>query len=611
MIEKCWVCGKGVYAADPKIMLNGNIHKKCAKCNECGLKLTSSDAFVVSMGDKKILLCPTHNKTALKATSMAAPRAAPLDTGDIMSAEMRSALAQASKAAPAPASDPAPAPAPAPKPPSAPTQASDSTHAASTEKSPKAPAPPGGGEMSTREKAAMAAANLSDTDKGIDGLVEDLQTKEGIEQLRAIAYLADKTGTAEERKSMAKGSVGLLKTLAKVIRGENFDCRLGAIGIVWKLSIEEDNRLEIIKPDVCLLDAIMFALQDGDRPEAKSKALGAMHNLTLAAETQEAVGANGDWLRVFVDLLHHESLDIKDRSIGVLWNLATLASNRVQLVNTPDLLPVVSCLLMELNTGGVDISGKALVVLYYLTLAQESRVQIAAAEGLLPNVVSYLKHPELSDDSKFKLASILINLSSAPENKKLLGAPDLGLLEVLVSIVRDGTNIDLKNKSCGCLWNLSVAAENRQYLASNEVGLLSALMKTLSESLENSSENPSEIKSFDEVVTKTCVIIQNLAGDSANHTIMVDPELKLIETLSKIILIKTGDVKMKAFGAIVNLSLSQNTQAIIGGAEGCSKHYCLYSQTKKRVTTARVPQVFCKILLWMQVIASRWVAKRT
>ena len=56
-----------------------------------------------------------------------------------------------------------------------------------------------------------------------------LEKKEGIEQLRAIAYLADKTGTEEDRKTMAKESLGLLKTLAKVIRGENFDCRLGVM----------------------------------------------------------------------------------------------------------------------------------------------------------------------------------------------------------------------------------------------------------------------------------------------------------------------------------------------------------------------------------------------
>mgnify|MGYP002835533790 CR=1 FL=1 len=425
--------------------------------------------------------------------------------------------------------------------------------------------------MSTREKAAKAAANLSGSDKEIGLLVQELETKEGIEQLRAIAYLADKTGSESERKDMGKESLGLLKTLAKVIRGDNFDCRLGAIGIVWKLSIEDDNRMEIIKPDVGLLDAIMFALQDGDRPEPRSKGLGAMHNLTLASEAQEAVAANSDWLRVFVDLLHHDSTDIKDRSVGVLWNLATLGDNRVKLVNTPDLLPAVSSLLVATDTGDVDVAGKALVVLYYLTLVQESRVKIAAAEGLLPNIVSYLKHPDLPDDSKFKLASMIINLSSAPENKKLLGDPDLGLVEVLVDIVTTGTNMDLKNKSCGCLWNLSVAAENRQYLASEEVGLLSALMTTLTMSIDSPSSDPAELKTMDEVVTKTCVIIQNLAGDSANHTLMVDPELKLISTLAKIILSKQGDVKLKAFGAIVNLSLSQNTQAAIGEAEGCLK----------------------------------------
>ncbi len=541
------MCGKGVYFSDPKINLGGNIHKACCKCSDCGLKLTSHDAIVTKHGGKKVIVCPTHNKSRLQTHGQPAPKATVVDAPDLMTPEMKAALASAPAGGGEGARPPPPPPPPGGNAGGAP--------------------PPTADGSSTLEKVAKIKSNTAD--KPLEELVEDLNTKEGVDQLRAIAYITDKTQSQDQRLHLAKEEIGLLQSLAHVISNENKDCRIGAIGIVWKLSIEEANRLEIVKPGVGIVEALVFVLENDDRVEAKAKALGAMHNITLATEAQKYIGAYPSMVRSFVSLMTHEHIDVKDRSVGVLWNVATLPDNRKMMADTPDLLPAVGNLLLVDDSGDADIPGKALVVLYYLTLPQECRVAVGAAEGVLPALVYYLKSSSITDEGKIKLTSMLINLSSAAENKIPLGAPSLGLVPELLGILHSTTLIDLKNKICGCLWNLSVAPENRKYMASAPLGILDALSGILASSVNDEPpEDEMEAKSMEETATKSCVIIQNLAGETANHELMIDPKFDLMRTLASVILYKTGDIRLKAFGAIVNLSLSQDTQGAIGGAEG-------------------------------------------
>jgi hypothetical protein len=550
--EKCWVCTKGVYSADPKINLDGNIHKGCAKCSDCGLKLVASDAIVIKDGDKKFIVCPTHNKGRLNNKGNA-PKNAPVETGDIMSSEMKAALT----AAPAPAAPPAPA--------------SAAATASAARPPPPVPKAGGGGglssnQMSTLEKVNAVKANTAD--RSVGDLVADLQTKDGVDQLRAIAFLADKTSSQEERLELAKENLGLLATLAKVIQGENVDCRIGAIGIVWKLSIEESNRLAIIKAETGLLVALNFILSDDERLEAKAKSLGALHNITLAAEAQKACSKVPNMVNNLVTLLKHENIDVMDRAVGVLWNLATLPDNRESLAGSASLLAGVGNMLTVTDTGDTDIPGKALVVLYYLTLPVECRAAVASADGVLENMCKFLKSSTIQEDGQIKMMSMLINLSSAAENKARLCSAELGFVPELLKILKTTKLPDLKNKICGCLWNLSVATENRAYMASTELGMINQLVSILMVTVRSEETDEAVIKSQYETATKSCVILQNLAGEAANHPAMIDPDVKMLPTLAKVILKMTGDIRLKAFGAIVNLSLSQNTQAAIGSAEG-------------------------------------------
>ena len=139
---------------------------------------------------------------------------------------------------------------------------------------------------------------------------------------------------------------------------------------------------------------------------------------------------------------------------------------------------------------------------------------------------------------------MLINLSSATENK-ILGSPSLGMVPELLNILRSTTLIDLKNKICGCLWNLSVATENRKYMASAPLGIWMSYLASRFEPVSRTSlEDEAEAKSTEDLY-KSCVIVQNLAGEPANHELMIDPKFDLMTTLASVILNKTGDIRLK------------------------------------------------------------------
>lgn len=72
MSVKCSACTKTVYPGDPQINLDGNVFlKKCAKCKDCGSKLTLTNYHMSKDNDGKwLLLCLTHYKTRFSKTGV-------------------------------------------------------------------------------------------------------------------------------------------------------------------------------------------------------------------------------------------------------------------------------------------------------------------------------------------------------------------------------------------------------------------------------------------------------------------------------------------------------------------------------------------------------------
>ncbi len=126
---------------------------------------------------------------------------------------------------------------------------------------------------------------------------------------------------------------------------------------------------------------------------------------------------------------------------------------------------------------------------------------------------------------------------------------------------------DLRNKACGVLWNVSVLQANRARMAQPSLGLLSAMVAFMSANIPNNSVDAKKVvedKPTDEAVMKCCVIMQNLAGAKECHADMISADLALIPALARTIRFGKNEAKQKAFGAVVNLSLSETTQDALG-----------------------------------------------
>jgi hypothetical protein len=169
---------------------------------------------------------------------------------------------------------------------------------------------------------------------------------------------------------------------------------------------------------------------------------------------------------------------------------------------------------------------------------------------------------DVDEEFIVKVCGIFVNLSSASENKADMGAPAVGLLAKLVGLLADASSpVDLKSKICGCLWNLSVFAGNRSTMAEPELGLVVTIVHIL---------GVPELEEMREVILKCCVIVQNLAGAKEAHPGLLSVEGGgLARSLLKQMLVGSADARMKAFGAIVNLSLTQASQTVLGASEGC------------------------------------------
>ena len=537
--EKCWVCSKSIYPADPQYMFNGKVHRGCAKCSDCGTSLNPANMF--SCKDDKgnpTIVCATHNQVRLRnPTTLRAPTvSAPVS---IMTEAMRKALEK-----------------PSPSPSSKTKKVSDAVADIDAK----------GVAIADAKKAA---------EHPMQHLVTDLKEGDEGDKLRTFWEISNMAKDEEQVKTLADPKLGLLQTMAKIILEDDGESRSAAVGVLWNLSVAPENRMNIIQPQIGLLAALTSVLNCG-QVDTINRALGVIHNVTLTAEAQEVVGKHTPLLAALVNILHGSDAIGSDRAAGALWNLATCSSNRPLMMAVPDLVSSLSGLLLAppIKNGktedgegsSTDISSKALIVIYYLTLCTENRASMGMVEGLLPTLVACLKEGDA--ETNVKVCGIFVNLSSTTENKTLLAAESLGLIDELVHRLSPDCPTDLRSKACGCLWNLSVAGGNRSVMSFPQHGLIPALVVLLQcQHAEGAVED-----SVLETATKCCVIAQNLAGDKTCHENLLvpcpDSEVGLVGALVRTVLWTTGDARLKAFGAMVNLSLSDVAQAALGKEEG-------------------------------------------
>lgn len=512
MATQCWICKKAVYAADPQLIINGKVHKSCCKCSDCGKQLTPNNAFSVTKDGNKVLVCDQHNRARLLPPSDTFKKQE--DSVPQMSmispAMMRAAAAAEEKAK-------SPPPAAAASPPAA-AVAATTTDDSSSSAAPTTPTPPPPPSSTT----------------SLAQIVESLKQSSGDARLANFANLVVMSGSGENKMAMAAKDLGLVDLMVSIIKEDTGEARMAAAGVLWNLSVAAENRQTLCQsPD--LIPALVRVLGE-DKGESRLRAFGVLHNLSLSPENQELMGTSElGLLPALLSILHESNVDSIDKACNVLWNLSVCEKNRPSMAST-DLVSVLSSLIVDSE----PVRAKAFIVLYYLTLSGENRVLMGSAPGLLAALAFMLQGDK--GDMRVKSCGMLVNLTSANENKPLIAAPSTGLLPLIIKAVAEEPG-DLRTKACSVLWNLSVSPENRTVLTAPELGLLPALVSILTTDTSDSR-------------VKASVVVQNLAGAADNQTPMVDPSLGLVSALAKVILEDQTDAKAKALGAVLNLCIS-------------------------------------------------------
>jgi hypothetical protein len=405
----------------------------------------------------------------------------------------------------------------------------------------------------------------------LDYLVDNLANGNETDQLRTFWEISNLTKDEKSLNELTEPNLGLLATLAKIISKDSTssnDCKAAACGVLWNLSVSHENRIHMIDPSISLITSMTHCLLGGHQ-DTMGRCLGCLHNLSLSEEAQPIMGSNAALVDSLTTLLGADTdASLTDRAAGVFWNMSTCEANRgIMVAHTT--LP--SALINLLNDDD-DSSPKALICIYYLTILASNRPILGAIPSLYTGLMHIMKS---SSEILSKVIPILVNLSSANENKAIMGNPSLGLLPVLVDLVLKNDDsqpdINIKGKICGCMWNLSVYPGNRATMANPSLKLLDTIIEIIANSTSpSSSEEEKDIMT--DVVIKCCVVIQNIAGAKECHEpLLTAANGKLPSSLIRIILFGKDTVKPKAFGAIVNMSLTEQSQTALGKSDGAFK----------------------------------------
>jgi len=169
---------------------------------------------------------------------------------------------------------------------------------------------------------------------------------------------------------------------------------------------------------------------------------------------------------------------------------------------------------------------------------------VPPAAPTLSELVASLK--EEKGDARLGTLTNVVTMSGAGENKTAMAARELGLVDTLISIVKEGEG-EPRMAATGVLWNLSVASENRALMC-NTPELMSTLVGVL-----GADRSESRMRAFG--------VLHNLSLAAENQEIMADPSYNLVSVLLGILHEDSVDSIDKACNVLWNLSVAENNRA--------------------------------------------------
>ncbi|XP_071719744.1 U-box domain-containing protein 13 [Rutidosis leptorrhynchoides] len=306
--------------------------------------------------------------------------------------------------------------------------------------------------MESPKRATQSSSACTPAERSmIESLLRKLNSVSPDDQRTAageIRLLAKRN--ADNRVAVAEA--GAIPLLTHLLTAPDSRTQEHAVTALLNLSICEDNKGSIVSSGA--VPGIVQVLRKGSM-EARENAAATLFSLSVIDENKVTIGSLGA-IPPLVLLLSEGTQRGKKDAATALFNLCIYQGNKGRAVRA-GVIPTLMELLTEPQSGMKD---EALAILAILSSHPEGKVAIGKAEAV-PVLVEFIGSG--SPRNKENAAAVLVHLCSG-DQKYLVEARDLGVMEVLVDLLHHGTDRG-KRKAGQLLEKLTKLAEDQKVSA--------------------------------------------------------------------------------------------------------------------------------------------------
>jgi hypothetical protein len=300
----------------------------------------------------------------------------------------------------------------------------------------------------------------------------------------------------EYRHRMGSSKVGLLELLVRstLKQQKQSDIRRTSLNLLTIIASDKMNLLRMGSKELGLIEILKDISKEENNTEDCEMTLKILWDLSLLKENKEIMKNESNGIvKTLINLSNtsqQSSVVVHDYAVSILWTISggdehfirkvlnklhdDRDKSKKQLTTIEILMSIISA---DKKSETCNI---ALNTLILISPSQEYAIKMGTAEiGLLELLKSIMKKskPEIRNDSLRLLAII----SSEIKNLSRMGAKELGLIELLRDIGKEELNSD-GSKCVECelalkiLWNMSLLRDNKEIMRADAMGLVDALI---------------------------------------------------------------------------------------------------------------------------------------
>ena len=323
------------------------------------------------------------------------------------------------------------------------------------------------GEDTGRRFAASALARLS---KGRSDVAE------GIAEVGAISPLVNLLGGdhGEEAQEEAAGALyalaesagnrleiteaGGIGPLVQLLGTQNMRAREHAEGALVRLSIENANRVLIIKKLVSMLfDSPFDASKEDGSGSAQEQAAAALANLARDSADNRVSIIDAGGIKPLLALLSESTQKAKENAISALTALALGSRDIQNSIAAQGGVPLVAGLMIQCCSNAKEMMASAQLCsltadcIAQLTFGNTDNQAAMADAGVIPAIVAMLGSPHA--DMQSKAAGAIFGLAQG--NMDIQGiVARTGAIAPLCALIKEGAE-EVRDQAAGALWALA------------------------------------------------------------------------------------------------------------------------------------------------------------